>query len=189
MNPLIFRAYDIRGVAEIDLVPEVVEGIGRAIGTLARRRGATTFAVGRDCRLSGPRIRDDLVRGLVATGLEVHDLGVVPTPLLYFGVHHRGYGGGIQITGSHNPPEFNGFKSMVGKDTLHGDEILDVRAMIEARDFETGTGRAVSSPIDDDYVAWVIENIHMGDRRLRVVVDGGNGVGGPVATRRRQCSR
>ena len=118
MNPLIFRAYDIRGVAEIDLVPEVVEGIGRAIGTLARRRGATTFAVGRDCRLSGPRIRDDLVRGLVATGLEVHDLGVVPTPLLYFGVHHRGYGGGIQITGSHNPPEFNGFKSMVGKDTL-----------------------------------------------------------------------
>lgn len=183
LNPLIFRAYDIRGVADTDLNPELVTALGRALGTMARRNGATTFAVGRDCRLSGERVRDNLVEGLASTGLEVHDVGMVPTPMLYFSVHHRDYGGGVQVTGSHNPPEFNGFKMMLGKGTLHGEDIQTLREMIEQQDFETGEGRVVASPIADEYLDYVVDNIEMGERKLRVLVDGGNGVAGPDAVR------
>ena len=181
MNPNIFRAYDIRGVADTDLNSDVAKAIGRALGTMARRRGAETFAVGRDCRLSGPRVRADLVEGLVSTGLHVIDVGEVPTPLLYFSVFHRNYGGGVQVTGSHNPPEFNGFKSMIGKSTLHGDEIQELRELIEAGDFVTGEGSLSSDPIQADYIDWVAANIDLGPRKLSVVVDGGNGVAGPTA--------
>ncbi|MCB9506244.1 MAG: phosphomannomutase/phosphoglucomutase, partial [Myxococcales bacterium] len=181
MNPNIFRAYDIRGVADTDLNSDVAKAIGRALGTMARRRGAETFAVGRDCRLSGPRVRADLVEGLVSTGLHVIDVGEVPTPLLYFSVFHRNYGGGVQVTGSHNPPEFNGFKSMIGKSTLHGDEIQELRELIEAGDFVTGEGSLSSDPIQADYIDWVAANIELGPRKLSVVVDGGNGVAGPTA--------
>ncbi|MFT4704442.1 MAG: phosphomannomutase/phosphoglucomutase [Bradymonadia bacterium] len=182
-NPLIFRAYDIRGVADTDLNTETVEGIGKALGTIAVREGATTFAVGRDCRLSGERVRDDLVRGLMSTGLTVYDVGMVPTPMLYFAVHHRDYGGGVQVTGSHNPPEFNGFKSMMGKRTLHGDEILTLLEMIQTGDFVTGEGSLVNAPIEDEYLDYVVDNITMGPRKMRIVVDGGNGVAGPSAMR------
>ena len=181
MNPLIFRAYDIRGIADVDLNPSVAGDIGRALGTLARRRGAETFAVGRDCRISGPRVRDDVVAGLVSTGLRVVDVGMVPTPMLYFAVVHRGLGGGVQITGSHNPPEFNGLKMMVGPSTLHGEDIQEIRGLIEARDFEVGEGSVESAPVEDEYLDWVVSNIEMGPRQLRVVVDGGNGVAGPSA--------
>ncbi len=183
MNPHIFRAYDIRGVAATDLNPEVAFAVGRALGTLARRRGASTFAVGRDCRLSGPRVKADVVRGLQAAGLDVFDVGMVPTPMLYFAAVHRGYGGGIQITGSHNPPEFNGFKMMIGPETLHGDEIQTLREIIEANDFETGEGRVQEAPIEEEYLDWVVDNIQMGPRKLKLVVDAGNGVAGPSAVR------
>ena len=181
MNPLIFRAYDIRGIADVDLNPEVARAIGRALGTLARRRGATTFAVGRDCRVSGPRVRDDVVAGLTSTGLRVLDVGMVPTPMLYFAVVHRGLGGGVQITGSHNPPEFNGLKMMVGPSTLHGEDIQEIRGLIEAGDFEVGEGSVEAAPVEDEYLDWVVSNIEMGPRPLRVLVDGGNGVAGPSA--------
>jgi phosphomannomutase / phosphoglucomutase len=181
LNPLIFRAYDIRGVADIDLHSELVVALGKALGTLAVRDGARTFCVGRDCRISGQRVRDDLVRGLVSTGLAVHDVGMVPTPLLYFAVHRGDHGGGVQVTGSHNPPEFNGFKMMLGKRTLHGDDIEVLRTMIEAEDFVTGEGAVVEAPITDDYLDYVVDNITLGPRPLRIVVDGGNGVAGPTA--------
>ena len=168
LNPLIFRAYDIRGVADTDLNPSLVTDLGRALGTMAVRAGAKTFAVGRDCRVSGERVRDNLVEGLASTGLEVHDVGMVPTPMLYFSVHHCDYGGGVQVTGSHNPPEFNGFKMMLGKGTLHGDDIQTLRQMIETQDFVTGAGSVVTSPIEEAYLDHVVDNIQMGPRKLRV---------------------
>ncbi len=181
MNSLIFRAYDIRGIADTDLNPEVATNIGRALGTMARRRGAETFAIGRDCRVSGPRVRDNVIEGLASTGLRVMDVGMVPTPLLYFAVVHRGLGGGVMVTGSHNPPDFNGLKMMVGSSTLHGGEIQDLKALIEAGDYEVGEGSIEQAPVTDEYYEWVVENINMGPRKLKVVVDGGNGVAGPFA--------
>jgi phosphomannomutase/phosphoglucomutase len=183
MNPLSFRAYDIRGVADTDLAPDNAYRIGRALGTLARRRGARDFAIGRDCRISGPRVSADVIRGLRDSGLDVIDVGMVPTPLLYFAVVHRGHGGGVQITGSHNPPEYNGLKMMVGADTLHGDDILAIKALAESGDFESGAGGLRSEPIEEAYLDWVVDNIRMGSKPLRVVVDGGNGVAGPTAIR------
>ncbi len=181
MNEQIFRAYDIRGVADADLTDPVVEDLGRALGTVALRAGHRTFAVSRDCRVSGSRLHAAMVRGLVSTGIEVHDIGMAPTPLLYFAVWHEELGGGVQITGSHNPPEYNGFKMMVGRDTLHGDDITGLRDLMRSGDFERGEGRVVSHPVDDIYVDFVARNVTMGPRRLRVVVDGGNGVAGPTA--------
>jgi phosphomannomutase/phosphoglucomutase len=181
MNDLIFRAYDIRGVADIDLTDPVVEDLGRALGTVALQRGHASFAVARDCRVSGPRIHAAMIRGLRSTGIEVHDLGMVPTPLLYFAVWYEKLGGGVQITGSHNPPEYNGFKMMVGHDTLHGDDVIALRERMRTRSFATGSGALVPHPIEETYIQFVANNIDMGARKLRVVVDGGNGAGGPVA--------
>ncbi len=188
MNPHIFRKYDIRGVVETDLTADVVEHIGRALGTLARRDGATTFGLGRDCRTHSPQLRDALVKGLTACGLEVHDFGMIPTPLLYFGVHHFDLGGGVMITGSHNPPEFNGFKMMVGKGTLHGEDIQGMLKMIQAGAFieaaQTPGGHKEVDVISA-YTDYVVGNVEMGSwpegRKLKVIVDAGNGVGGFVA--------
>lgn len=181
MNHHIFRAYDIRGVADVDLVDDVVHGIGRGLGTMARRRGARRFAVGRDCRLTGPRLHAALVSGLRASGIDVVDVGMVPTPLLYFAVYHLGLDGGVQITGSHNPSEFNGFKMMIGRDTLHGDEIQALRDLIVREDYESGEGTLTSDRVEEAYLDHVAGNIRMGPRPLRVLVDGGNGIGGPLA--------
>jgi phosphomannomutase/phosphoglucomutase len=176
----IFRAYDIRGVADTELTDDVVQGIGRALGTMAQLAGGTTFAVGRDCRISGPRLRNAVITGLLSTGINVVDVGEVPTPLLYFAVHHLGVGGGVQVTGSHNPSEFNGFKMMVGKSTLHGDDILEIARRIRESDFKTGTGTLTEVDIVEPYLQDVCGRIQMGPRKLRVSVDGGNGVAGPT---------
>lgn len=182
MDPHIFRQYDIRGVVATALTPEVTTLIGKALGTMARRAGGTSFAIGRDCRTHSPLLRDALVEGLTSCGLQVVDVGMVPTPLLYFAVFHLDLGGGVQITGSHNPPEFNGLKMMLGKDTLHGEQIQELRAMIEAGDFEQVAGGAVREhDILTPYLDFVEENITMGPRRLQVVADAGNGVAGIVA--------
>ncbi len=177
----IFRAYDIRGVADEELTDDVVQGIGAALGSMAAAAGATTFAVGRDCRLSGPRLRDAVVRGLVSAGMHVIDVGEVPTPLLYFAVHHLNLGGGVQVTGSHNPPEFNGFKMMVGKATLHGDDIMEIARRIRESDFATGDGRIEQRDIVTPYLDDVAARITMGPRALSVSLDGGNGIAGPTA--------
>ena len=183
MNPAIFRAYDIRGDAARDLTDALAEGVGRAYGSLLRENGGRRIALGRDCRVHGPRLHAALVRGLLATGVEIEDVGVVPTPLLYFAVFHRDLDGGIQITGSHNPAGDNGFKMMMGKNSLHGDGVQEIRRRIESGVSDADGGLLVERPIEDDYVDYVAKNLSLGERPMRVVVDGGNGAGGPAALR------
>lgn len=183
MNPAIFRAYDIRGDADRDLTDALAEGVGRAYGSLLRQNGGRRIALGRDCRTHGPRLHAALVRGLLATGVEVEDVGVVPTPLLYFAVFHRDLDGGIQITGSHNPSGDNGFKMMMGKNSLHGDGVQEIRRRIESGVPDASGGEIVDRPIEDAYVDYVADNLSLGARPLRIVIDGGNGAGGPAALR------
>ena len=145
LKSTIFREYDIRGLAAQELLSPDVEQLGRAIGTYLRRAHKSPHGrrlnVARDCRLSSGRLRDAIVAGLKTSGCEVTDLGVVPTPLLYYSSFHLKADGGVMITGSHNPPDYNGFKVMCGNSTIHGDEIQHLRQMIEAGDFSR-IGRA-----------------------------------------------
>jgi phosphomannomutase/phosphoglucomutase len=184
-NPHVFREYDIRGVADRDFPDAFVEQLGRALGTFWARRGAARVALGRDCRLSSPRLHEALLRGLLRTGLEVADIGMAPTPLLYFTVFHYDLDGGVQITGSHNPPEDNGFKIMAGKATLSGADIAELCAMIERGDLVDRSGGRVT-PLDPtpSYVGFVRGNVRLsaGDqKRPRFAVDAGSGAGGPLA--------
>ena len=135
LKPTIFREYDIRGIADEELLSDGIVELGKAIGTMLVRGGAKTFTLGRDCRLSSDRLHDALLEGLLSTGLEIFDIGVVPTPLLYFSVFHLETRGGVMITGSHNPAEYNGFKIMAGKSTIHGEDIQKIRELIERQDF------------------------------------------------------
>ncbi|HMB70141.1 MAG TPA: phosphomannomutase/phosphoglucomutase, partial [bacterium] len=176
----IFREYDIRGVVDPQLDSATCELIGRGLGTKLVRAGSTSVAVGRDVRLSSDRIRDDLVRGLISTGLRVVDVGVVPTPALYYAMYTQDVGGGIMITGSHNPAEYNGFKSSVGTASIYGEQIQEVRALIEADDFETGTGSVEERRVLPEYLGRLTEDVAP-ERGLTVVVDAGNGVAGPHA--------
>jgi phosphomannomutase / phosphoglucomutase len=182
MNGQIFREYDIRGLVDTDLTEEVVELLGRGLGTVIRRKGGQSVTVGRDCRESSTRFRDLLCRGLTSTGLDVLDVGVVPTPLTYFAANTLPVDGLAMITGSHNPPEYNGFKVGYGKTTLHGHEIQALRHMIETRDFETGRkGQVTTFDIVTPYAHFVRQTVHMGRPGMRVVIDAGNGTGGEVA--------
>jgi len=176
----IFREYDIRGIVDPQLDPATCEAIGRGLGTTLRRAGAKNAAVGRDIRLSSDRIRDDLVRGLVSTGLDVVDIGVVPTPCLYYALYNLDVGGGVMITGSHNPAEYNGFKASVGKASIFGEGIRAVRDRIAARDFDEGRGSVTERRILPEYLDRITEGV-VPDRGLVVVVDAGNGVAGPHA--------
>ena len=180
MNPRVFREYDIRGVADRDLSDEFARDLGRAIGTHLRRAGAARVTLGADCRLTSPRLHDALLAGLLETGLAVEDLGVVATPLLYFSVLHRQADGGVQITGSHNPPEDNGFKVMRGQGTIYGEEIQALRRLVESRDFlraeVPGTTQAVD--ILAPYLDHAASALAPGPRRFKIVVDAGNGTGG-----------
>ena len=180
MNPRVFREYDIRGDAERDLPDDFVHDLGRALGTMFVSRGIARITLGRDCRLSSPRIHAAVKAELLAAGLDVVDVGVVHTPGLYFSVFHLGVEGGVMITASHNPSEDNGFKIVVGRSTIHGVEIQDLLRCIEARAFRT-TGRAGTGSdhaILPDYIATITKNIRLGVRRPKVIVDGGNGTGG-----------
>ncbi|MEW6172027.1 MAG: phosphomannomutase/phosphoglucomutase [Bacillota bacterium] len=176
-NPHIFRAYDIRGVADRDLTAEVVTALGKAVGTSVIQKGNRQVVVGRDNRLSSPRLRDALVDGLVSTGCEVCDIGEAATPVLYFACEHYGAGGGVMITGSHNPPEENGFKIALGGATIHGEEILQLKEIMAAGAFSTGTGTARRVNASPSYLAMLKEKIRLGPRRLKVAVDCGNGTG------------
>ncbi len=182
ISPGIFRQYDIRGVVGDDLTVEAAEAIGRAYGALLAERGITpAVAVGRDNRPSGTALRDALVRGLRATGVSVIDIGVVPTPLLYWSLHHLPVHGGIQITGSHNPPEFNGFKICVGTGSLHGEGIQHLKAIIDRGSFPSGDGAYREEAVIERYVDDIVERIGPISRALKVVIDCGNGVGALVA--------
>ena len=180
--PGIFRQYDIRGIYGRDLTLDAAEGIGRGYAVILAEQGLTgAVAVGRDNRPSGVELRDALVRGLTGAGLDVIDVGVVPTPLLYWALHHLPVVAGIQITGSHNPPEYNGFKCSVGKTSLHGQGIQRLRAHIEAGKFPTGPGTVRNEAIIDRYVTDIVQRVGKLPSDLKVVIDCGNGVGAVVA--------
>jgi phosphomannomutase/phosphoglucomutase len=180
INPLIFREYDVRGLVGRDLHRAAVVLLAKGFGTYAAERGVRTAALGRDVRLSSPEFRDAFVEGLLSTGVSVIDVGVCPTPLLYFAIHHFGADGGVMITGSHNPPEFNGFKLCIGLGSIYGEMIQELRAVIERGAFRQGTGALSRREVVPPYRQFVTERVSI-PRRLKVVVDGGNGTAGAVA--------
>ncbi|MBZ4335422.1 phosphomannomutase/phosphoglucomutase [Corallococcus interemptor] len=183
MNAHIFREYDIRGLVDKDLTIEVVELLGLGLGTMIRRKGGTSIVVGRDCRESSTRFRDALAKGLTATGLDVYDVGVVPTPLTYFAANTLPVDGLAMITGSHNPKEFNGFKIGAGKTTFHGPEIKELRRLIEAKDFATSDKPGKVSPFDiiTPYNHFIRQTVKVGRKGMKIVIDAGNGTGGAIA--------
>ena len=178
----IFREYDIRGIADIELLDPDVELLGQALGTYIQRNAGKNINLGRDCRLSGERLANALRKGLLASGCNVTELGVVPTPITYFSAVHMKSDGAVMITGSHNPSEYNGFKSVCGSGTLHGKAIQEVYRMIQSRDFLTGSGTNPSTDIVTPYVDDVANRFNLA-RRIKVVVDAGNGTGGPAFSR------
>jgi phosphomannomutase/phosphoglucomutase len=175
----IFREYDIRGLHETELGDDVGEAVGRAFGSVLRKEGGTRVALGFDVRPSSVRLVAAVERGLVAAGCAVERVGVVPTPALYYAVAARGLDGGLQVTGSHNPPEFNGFKMTKKASPVFGTEIQAMRAMIESGDLASGAGSAVDRPVLDDYRAMLVERL-ASPRGLKVVMDCGNGCAGTV---------
>jgi phosphomannomutase/phosphoglucomutase len=175
----IFREYDIRGLHESELTDEVAEGVGRAFATLIRRAGGKRVALGRDVRPSSVRLGDAVERGITSCGVDVDRVGVVPTPALYYAVAARSLDGGMQITGSHNPPEFNGFKMTRGRLPLFGADIQRMSEMIGQGDFEHGAGSAHERPILEQYRSMLVERL-ISPRGLRVVMDCGNGCAGTV---------
>ncbi|HJL33785.1 MAG TPA: phosphomannomutase/phosphoglucomutase, partial [Polyangiaceae bacterium LLY-WYZ-15_(1-7)] len=182
MNPHVFREYDIRGVAERDLTDEFTRALGRALGTFQMRAGHRQLAVGRDCRTSSDRLHEELVRGLLEAGVHVVDVGVVPTPLMYFAVHHLDLDGGVEITGSHNPPPENGFKMMKGKGSLFGDDIRALKRMIEEDDYDLpGGGTVEQVDVLPSYLGFLRGNVRLARTDLRIALDAGNGAAGPTA--------
>jgi phosphomannomutase/phosphoglucomutase len=181
VNPTIFREYDIRGIADQDFDSNFAFTLGRAYGTYARGQGKKRMAVGRDCRLTSEKYATALRHGLCASGVEVLDIGVCPTPLMYFALHHYDLDGGLQVTGSHNPPEHNGFKICLGKITIHGEEIQELRKLIEQGIFISGQGKEEPTPIIPPYQEFVSRQFGRLPREIAIVVDAGNSTAGPVA--------
>ncbi len=181
LSPTIFREYDIRGLVDQDLTEEAVHRVGLALGTMVRRAGGRSVVVGRDCRDSGERFAARMIDGLRATGTDAVDIGVVPTPLTYFAAQVLPVDGRGMITGSHNPPEYNGLKVGVGKTTLHGPGIQELRRLAESGEPARGEGRTRFEDVVGRYRDHVRQSLSMGPRRLKVVVDAGNGTGGVVA--------
>ena len=176
----IFRAYDIRGVLGQTLTNDIARMIGRAIGSEAQHRGLREIVVGRDGRLSGPDLSGALIEGLRAAGCDVIDIGLAPTPLTYFGAYHLQTGSCVSVTGSHNPPDYNGFKIVLGGETLSEGAIQDLFARISEERFSSGSGGLQVMNLHDDYVARICDDIQV-ENKLKVVVDCGNGVAGAVA--------
>jgi phosphomannomutase/phosphoglucomutase len=185
----IYREYDIRGVADRDLTTPVVKAIGRGLGTMLRPGGNTgryRIAVGRDCRVSGPRISSELIAGLRQAGADVVDIGIGPTPYLYFAAHHLGTDGSVMVTGSHNPGDENGLKIMRGKASFFGDDIRRLGNMVASGSFGSGperNGALEHANLEDAYVQALTKSIHIHDPSIRVVVDAGNGAAGPLGLR------
>lgn len=178
----IFREYDIRGIVGKELTEAVTERIGRAFATLGQEKGVKAVSVGRDGRPSSPALRDSLIRGLTAGGLNVVDIGVCPTPVLYFSLFQLPVDGGVMITGSHNASEYNGLKLCVGKEALHGEEIQHVRKLMEAGRFSSGAGTVSSRPMLSDYLGYLKKSFaSVRADRLHVVIDCGNGAAALVA--------
>jgi phosphomannomutase/phosphoglucomutase len=182
LNPSIFREYDIRGLAEKEFDRDFALLLGKVHGTLIGEAGGRRVSVGRDCRATSDCYAGAVIAGLVSTGLQVYNIGVCPTPLLYFSLFHLDIDGGIEVTASHNPSEYNGFKLCLGKDTLYGAQIQDIKARIEQNHFiEKPGGKIEHYEIVPPYQQHLLRDVPKLKRSLKVVVDGGSGVGGPVA--------
>ncbi|MHB1311371.1 MAG: phosphomannomutase/phosphoglucomutase [Gemmatimonadaceae bacterium] len=182
ISPSIFRQYDIRGVVGEDLTNEAAEGVGRGYAALMAERGITgAVVVGRDNRLTGPALRDALVKGLTDCGVDVVDIGETPTPVNYWCLHNLDVVGGIQITGSHNPPEFNGFKLSLGHGSVHGEGIQRLQALIAGARNAATPGRMSTQAVLDRYVSDIAGRVGPINRPLKVVVDCGNGAGALAA--------
>ncbi len=180
MNPQMFREYDIRGITGTDMTAADAVLIGRGVGTFLHRRGARALTVGRDCRLTSGDYARKLIEGLLSTGCDVVDIGVCPTPVFYFSIQHLAKDGGVMVTASHNPPEYNGFKLCHGLDSIHGEDIQAILALIKKEDFSTGRGQLSSAAVVPTYMDFVVDTIRI-PRPLRVGVDAGNGTAGVVA--------
>ncbi|MBX7174437.1 MAG: phosphomannomutase/phosphoglucomutase, partial [Pyrinomonadaceae bacterium] len=180
MNLHIFREYDIRGLVGIDLTEETVSLLAKAIGTYFVNHGAKTVSLGYDARESSPVFCEIMAKNLNQTGLNVVNFGMIPTPLLYYTLFTEQVEAGIMITGSHNPAEFNGFKICLNRDALHGEEIQQIKEIVLSQSFAKGSGTIANKDITDNYLKFVKENIKLGDRKLKVVVDAGNGIGGII---------
>jgi phosphomannomutase/phosphoglucomutase len=180
MNPNMFREYDIRGVVDQDLTDESVYDLARALGTFFRNNNAQRVSLGRDARESSPRFRDLMIRGLNETGCDVLDVGMVPTPVLYFTMFTQPVDAGVMITGSHNPADNNGFKICLGKGTIFGDDIRTIRDLAINKKFATGNGISGERDVLPEYKNYITENVKLGPRKLKVIVDSGNGIGGVV---------
>ena len=178
--PQIFRAYDIRGIVATALTPQATEVIAQAIGSEAKDRGVKAIVIGRDGRLTGPELSQALARGIQAAGVDVIDVGMVATPILYFACHHLGTGSGVAVTGSHNPPEYNGLKMVLAGETLAGDAIQALRTRIERGDLHKGAGKYSTREVREDYLKRIVSDVKI-ERPLHVVVDCGNGVPGATA--------
>ncbi len=180
MNPEIFREYDIRGIAGKDMTETDVLMIGKAVGTYLIQHGRLKLTVGRDCRITSDRYAEKIIEGLLSTGCDVVDVGVCPTPVFYFSIKHLDKQGGVMITASHNPPEYNGFKLCMGMDSIHGEDIQKISRIIDTRSFDEGKGNLSHGNVVPSYQKFVKKNIKL-NKPLRVGIDSGNGTVGVVA--------
>ncbi|MEC5384154.1 phosphomannomutase/phosphoglucomutase [Uliginosibacterium sp. H3] len=176
----IFKAYDIRGIVDKSLTTETVRGIGQALGTEALKRGQKTIVVGYDGRLSGPRFAEALAAGITSTGIDVIDIGCVATPITYFAAYHLGANSCVSITGSHNPPDYNGMKMVLGGQTLYGAMIQDLRRRIIENDFASGSGSVSKIDVRPAYIERILSDVKLA-RPMKIVLDSGNGVAGNTA--------
>jgi len=182
MNPEIFRTYDIRGIADTELTNDVIGNIAKAYGTLLPK-GAKQISIGMDVRLSSERIKNAFIQGLLTTGKNVVDFGMIPTPVLYFAVHKYELDGGVEITGSHNPKEYNGIKILIGKNTIFGDDIQKIREIAEAGKFREGKAKRKTETAVGDYIDDILKRVSFGKRKIKIVFDCGNGTTGPILKR------
>ncbi len=178
----IFKAYDIRGVVDRTLTTEGARLIGQAVGSEARAHGDASVVVGRDGRLSGPKLCDALANGILAAGCDVVDIGAAPTPVVYFANQYLQTGSAVAVTGSHNPPDYNGFKMVIAGETLSGDRIRGLKQRILKGDLSSGKGRRRQEPVVDAYIERIVDDIDV-RRPMRIAIDCGNGIAGAVAPR------
>jgi phosphomannomutase/phosphoglucomutase len=180
VDPGIFREYDIRGVAGRDILDEDVVNIGKAYGSLLKTQNKKNISVGRDCRLTSQKFAQLFIDGIISTGCNVIDIGICPTPVLYFSIQHLNLGGGAMVTASHNPPEYNGFKLLNGMDSIHSQGLQDIRVIIENQEFVQGKGKVSKKDVITPYKDYILNNINI-KHPIKIGIDSGNGTGGITA--------
>ena len=180
MNPEIFREYDIRGVAGKDIIDEDVLNIGKAYGSFLKNQNKKIVSVGQDCRQTSKKFAELFIKGIISTGCDVVDIGICPTPVLYFSIHHLNLEGGAMVTASHNPPEYNGFKLLSGMDSIHSKGLQDILVIIEKKKFAQGKGKVTQKDITTQYQNYILKNINI-KYPVKIGIDAGNGTGGITA--------